>query len=314
MTQAPHFPDFFIVGAPRCGTTSLSRYFTRNPQICFSRPKEPHYFTLLDHEPSASELERDYLARCFGHYADPQRVLGEGSVSYLYLPGVIEQILRFNANARFIVIVRNPLGMLPSYHLRMQFLLQEDEPDFGKAWELEPLRARGEMIPKTCLEPRLLMYSEVAKFGVQVERLFNLAGRDRSHVIVFDDIKSDTLGVYKRVLEFIQVDYDGQTEFERRLGSQMYRHRWLQKLLFVPAQFGGKTFNTLQRSARKYNPNGTKRKTLIKRITNWNKVPTSPAPLTQQTADQVREALMPDVMHLSRLLHRDLSFWFDTDE
>ena len=311
MIQKPHFPDFFVVGAPRCGTTAFSRYLARNPQICFSRPKEPHYFTLLDHEPSPNELERDYLARCFDHYADPHRVLGEGSVSYLYMPGVIERIHRLNANSRFIVIVRNPLGMLPSYHLRMQFLLQEDEPDFGTAWGLEPLRARGEKLPKTCLDPRLLMYSEVAKFGVQVERLFNVAGRERSHVIVFDDIKTDSLGVYKRALEFLQVDYDGQTDFERRLGSQMYRHRWLQKLLFVPAQFGGKTFNTLQRGARKYNPDGTKRKTLIKRITKWNKVPHPPTPFTQQTADIVREALRPDVEHLSQLLNRDLSFWFD---
>jgi hypothetical protein len=313
MKQLPHFPDFFVVGAPRCGTTFLCRFLARNPQICFSRPKEPHYFTLLDHEPSASELERDYLARCFSHFADPHRLLGEGSVSYLYLPGVIEQIHRLNANARFIVIVRNPLEMLPSYHLRMQFLLQEDEPDFGTAWGLEALRARGEKLPKRCLDPRLLMYSEVAKFGVQVERLFNVAGRDRAHVIVFDDIKSDPLGVYKHALEFLGVDYDGQTEFERRFESQIYRHFWLQKLLFAPAKIGGKTFDTLQRSARKYNADGTKRKTIIKRITKWNKIPKSPAPLTPQVADQVRETLRSDVMHLSRLIDRDLGYWFDTD-
>ena len=47
MAKPARFPDFFLVGAPRCGTTSLSRYLAANPQVCFSRPKEPHYFALL---------------------------------------------------------------------------------------------------------------------------------------------------------------------------------------------------------------------------------------------------------------------------
>jgi hypothetical protein len=309
--QTLPFPDFFVVGAPRCGTTSICRYLARNPQICFSRPKEPHYFSRLDHDPSADELERDYLGRCFGHCAEPHQAMGEGSVSYLYLPGVLERIKHFNPEVRFIVLVRNPLAMLPSYHLRMQFLLQEDEPDFARAWELEPMRERGENVPKRCLDSRLLMYRQVAKFGVQIERLFDLVGRDRSHIVIFDDLKADTLGVYRRILEFINVDYDGQTEFERRYESQMYRYRWLQRLLFVPATSSGKTFQTLQQRARKYNPDGSKRPGFIKRVTNLNKVPMSPAPLTPQMAEVVRETLQPDVMHLSRLLDRDLSYWFD---
>jgi len=311
--QIPSFPDFFVVGAPRCGTTSLCRYLARNPQICFSRPKEPHYFARLDHDPSADELKRDYLGRNFSHFAASHKVVGEGSVSYLYLPGVIERINHFNPDARFIVLVRNPLAMLPSYHFRMQFLLQEDEPDFARAWELEPLRERGEHVPKRCLDSRLLMYSRVAKFGVQVERLFDVAGRDQAHVIVFDDLKADSLGIYRRVLEFLNVDYDGQTEFERRFGSQMYRYRWLQKLLYVPATSSGKTFETLQQRSRKYNPDGSRRPSFIKRVTKLNKVPMSPAPLTTRMAEVVRETLRPDVMHLSRLLDRDLSFWFDED-
>jgi hypothetical protein len=312
MSQFPEFPDFFVVGAPRCGTTSICRYLSRNPQICFSRPKEPHYFTQLDHDPTAEELKRNYLERNFNHFEPGHRVVGEGSVSYLYLPGVIERVNRLNPQARFVVLVRNPLAMLPSYHLRMQFLLQEDEPDFERAWKLEASREqRGENIPKRCLDPRLLLYSQVAKFGVQVERLYDVAGRERTHVIVFDDFKTDQLSAYKNLLEFLNVDYDGQTEFERRYESQMYRYRWLQQLLFVPATSDGKMFETLQQRARKYNPDGSRKPSFIKRLTKLNKVPMSPAPLTPQMSDIVRETLRSDVTHLSGLLDRDLSFWFD---
>jgi hypothetical protein len=172
----PRFPDFFVVGAPRCGTTSFCRYLARNPQICFSQPKEPHYFTQLTRDPTEVELARDYLERCFGHCTPAHRAIGEGSVSYLYLPAAIERIRRINPEARFIALVRNPLTMLPSYHLRMRFLLQEDEPDFARAWALEPARARGENVPRHCLDPRLLLYSKVAQLGAQVQTLFEIAG------------------------------------------------------------------------------------------------------------------------------------------
>ena len=180
-------------------------------------------------------------------------------MSYLYLPETLERIRRFNPDARFIALVRNPLAMLPSYHLRMRFLLQEDEPDFGRAWALEPARARGERVPRHCLDARLLRYSQVAMLGAQIERLFAVAGRDRSHVVVFDDLVADPLGVYRRALDFLGVDYDGQTQFERRYESQMYRYRWLQRMLFVPATRGGKMIDTLQRRGRKYNQDGSKR-------------------------------------------------------
>lgn len=237
--------------------------------------------------------------------------MGEGSVSYLQAPGVIERVLHFAPEARFIVQVRNPLKMLPSYHLRMQFLLQEDETDFAAAWGLEAARKRGESIPKRCLDARLLYYSEVASFGAQIERLFNLVGRERSHVIVFDDFANDTLGVYRRCLEFLGVDYDGQTKFERRFESQMYRSRWLQQVLFVPVTRGGKIIGTLQQKARKYNPDGSRKKSFFKRLTNLNKTPMSPETLSSQMIDTLRESLRPDILKLSSLLGRDLSHWID---
>lgn len=311
MQQPLKFPDFFVVGAPRCGTTSICRYLARHPEICFSRPKEPHYFSRIDHLPSQAELDRDYLERCFSHQEESHKVTGEGSVSYLYLPGAIERINQLNPDSRFIVLVRNPLTMLPSYHLRMQFLLQETEPDFDLAWDMEASRRRGENLPGTCFDSRLLMYSEAAKFGVQVERLFSVAGQKRSHVIVFDDLKSDPLGVYKGILKFLDVVYDGQTRFEQRYVSQMYRLRWLQRLLFVPATSNSKTLDTLHRRSRKYNADGSKRPSLVKRITNLNKRPTTPAPLSRKMGDTVRETLRQDVAHLASLLNRDLDYWFD---
>jgi hypothetical protein len=117
--------------------------------------------------------------------------------------------------------------------------------------------------------------------------------------------------VYKHLLDFLGVDYDGQTDFERRFESQMYRSRWFQQLLFVPATSDGKIVETLQQKTRKYNPDGSKKKSFIKSMIKLNKKPMSAEPLTPEMTDILRETLRPDIQHLSRLLNRDMSFWID---
>jgi len=309
MTRPEGFPDFFIIGAPRCGTTSLSRYLMRHPQVCFSRPKETHYFAQRRGLPSADELQRDYIDRYFGHRGANESMAGEGSVSYIHLPEAIEHILHFNPGAKFIAMVRNPRSMLPSYHQKMMFLLQENESDFDKAWALQTARAQGRKLPRTCLDPRLLDYTGVASLGAQVQRLFELVGRERAHIIVFDDFVKDTLASYRALLDFLEIDYDGQTEFERRFESQMYRFRWLQYLFFVTATRGGKYVDTLERRRRKYREDGTIRPNLVKRLTKLNKGPKKPTPLSPQMVDILREDLHDDVQLLGELLQRDLMYW-----
>jgi len=308
MTRPDRFPDFFLVGAPRCGTTALSRYLADNPQVCFSRPKEPHYFALLAPDASLDDLETTYLSRHFAHHHAGHRAIGEGSVSYLYSPHAIERILAVNPDARFIAMLRNPLEMLPSYHLRMLFILCEDVEDFAAAWRLQDARARGEHVPRHCIDARLLLYREVARYGVQIERLYRVAGRERCHVVVFDDLARDPGAVYRQVLKFIGVDDDGRTAFKRRFPSRIYRSRWLQELLYSVRSRRAHAVDTLQRTARVKQGPG-RRKSLVKRLARWNRIERRPAPLDAEMTATLRAALADDVATLSGLLGRDLRHW-----
>jgi hypothetical protein len=309
MTQPKGFPDFFVIGAPRCGTTSLCRFFAKNPQICFSRPKEPHYFARIGNLPSPGELQRGYIERYFGHRQPAHRIAGEGSVSYFYAPEAIERIRHFNPEARFIVMLRNPMSMLPSYHLKMRFLLQEDKADFATAWRLQEARARGEHVPRHCVDPRTLMYGEVVKYGAHIERVFNIAGRERTHVIVFDDFVANPLGIYRGVLGFLGVEYDGRTGFARRNESRIYRFRWLQELLYVPASRGTVTEDVARRVALKHKHGKSGKGTWMQRLAEWNRISAAPASLTREMRAVVAGYLRSDNELLGRLLRRDLSFW-----
>jgi hypothetical protein len=324
----PRFPDFFVVGAPRCGTTSLSHYLSRHPAVCFSRPKEPHYFSGLAVRGGPREHWRAEYARFFRHY-DPARHhrVGEGSVSYLYAEEALRRIRDLNPMARFVAMVRNPLEMVPSFHLRLLFLLEEDVADFAAAWELQPVRARGRRIPRLCTDPRLLQYGAVGRLGVQVERLYRIGGPDRCLVVLFDDFVHDPAAVYRRVLEFLELEDDGRTEFPRRQPSRHYRSRWLQRLLYKPpgavAELLGERIARSDHKLRRLQKQASagsrptvrrrRRKPLAKRVykdlRRWNRVVAAPAPLDPALRARLREHFAADVEKLAKILDRDLGHW-----
>ena len=300
-------PNFFIVGAPRCGTTALSTYLAQHPAICFSRPKEPHYFTQL---PALDEtrLQQDYLDRYFQHYNENHRAVGEGSVSYLYSPQVIEHILRYNPDARFIAMVRNPLDMLRSYHAQLLFTLDEDVEDFATAWALQGLRARGIRLPRTCRDPRLLQYTEVGKLGKYLEQLLSVAGHDRVFTVVYDDLAARTGQTYSEILRFLDVPDDGRQDFPRIKSSKGYRWRWLHLILKRPPAEVAKHMQAIKSAAKSKNRNSRLLRAR-KRLIELNTVGVHRDPLDPGMQRVMADTFRSDIEKLGQLLGRDLSAW-----
>ncbi len=297
-------PGCFIVGAPRCGTTAVSKALSRNPRISFSKPKEPHFF--LEPRPgvSADELRRQYLSRYHRELNPEHQAYGDGSVSYLYEPEAIRRVLAFDPRAKFIVLVRDPVEMMRSYHSRMLFQLDENEVDFARAWELQESRAAGDNLPRRCREPMLLQYAFLGRLGMHLERLFETAGRERCHVIVHDDFRDDPRAVYLRALEFMGVDDDGQVKFKRTRATSSFRSPWLQQFVMNPPPW---TFRLIAIS----NSRTLKRlKGVRKRIKSWNSSDAKPRQIfTDEVRAMLRDYFADDVGKLSGLLGRDLSGW-----
>src|SRR5262249_49831018 len=321
------FPDFFVVGAPRCGTTSLCRYLAQHPQICFSYPKEPHYFSRLEGPVDPERIRHEYLERCFAHRGPQHRLMGEGSVSYLYSAEAIEHILALGPESRFIVQVRNPFDMLRSYHLRLLFVLEEDERDFAVAWSLQAARLRGERIPRHCWDRRLLQYAEIGSLGTALERMLKRVGPERCLPIVFDDLVAGPREVYERVLRFLGIESDGRTRFPRKRGSHAWRHRWLQVLLYRPPSFVARAVNVRVPSSEEQSSErarggggpGTARRLIrsagraIRRgrlhLLRWNRIDASPEPLPVELRAEMQAVLIPEIHKLAEILGRDLSHW-----
>ena len=298
-------PSFFIVGAPRCGTTSLSRALKEHPRVSFSKPKETHYLLLTPPELSNDELRALYISLHHQELGPQHQAIGDGSVSYLYAPEAIRQALRFDRRARFIVMVRNPVDMLPSYHARMVYTLDENVTDFAQAWALQSRRAAGRDIPKRCRDPRLLQYGEVGRLGAHVERLFEMAGRERCLAIVFDDFARDPGAVYRQVLDFVGVEDDGRAKFRHKAENRGFASPWLQQFVMNPPPWAVRLVDVA---------NGAmigRMKRVRRRLKNFNTVRRERPNLQDGMRETLRDHFADDVRKLSALLGRDLSHWLD---
>jgi hypothetical protein len=291
-------PDFFIVGAPKCGTTAMATYLGRHPQIFMPVAKELHYFgSDLDwrRRPTTDE----YLS-CFAG-ADQARRIGEASAGYLYSDNAPAEILDFNRAADIVIMLREPIEMLRSYHAQALYMGFEDIEDFESALAAEADRARGRRIPPGSTAPSWLLYTRMARFAPHVERYLDAFGEDHVHITLFDDLRADTAAAYADVLRFLGCDATFVPRFpvvNARKGARISR---LQRLVRDPP--------AIVRSAGRWLlPRGARVRSR-KALYRLNSRPADLSPISDALRKRLRAEFAPDVRRLSGLIDRDLGAW-----
>jgi len=225
-----HFkPNFFILGAPKSGTTSLYAYLSDHPEIVMSNPKEPHYFS-TDIENGGIKSLDEYLA-CFDSPRGSAKAIGDASTLYLYSKVAVPEILKFNKNARFIVMLRDPSEIAFSFHQVALRVFGETETEFHHAWDLQEERAKGINLPDGCPDPQLFAYGEIAKLGLQVERLLSLVDPDAVHFVFFQDFKERTKQEFLNVLRFLGLDSSFNTKYNVHNPTRRIKYPQITKLV-----------------------------------------------------------------------------------
>ena len=295
------YPDFFIVGAPRCGTTFMYEYLDRHPAVFMSRIKEPqHFATDLD---SGSYLDSVSFMRDRSVYLDlfkearEDQIVGEASTWYLYSKDAARNIKSVNPEARIIIMLRDPAEMLYSLHGRRLYGGSENLPNFADALAAEDDRKHGLRIPPKARNITALFYREVARYGEQVDRYLSLFGRAQVHIVIFEEFRADPVAAYRATLEFLGVDRDFVPRIDV-VNAGAARRSWrLQQLLLTPL---------VVRVARLILPPPVR--PAVGRV--WDRINSRPEkrlPLDRTLAAQIREELRPDMQRLGRLIDKDVT-------
>ncbi len=296
-------PDFFIVGAPKCGTTALYHYLSEHPHVFLPEFKEPHFFAEDLNTPDHVCSEQAYL-ELFRPAGDEHRAVGEGSVWYLFSSTAARRIREFAPEAKVIVMFRSPVEMFVSLHNQAVASLYEQERDPERAWALQEARRRGEHLGELCEEPRVLQYGEVCRLGAQFERLLAVFPRARVHPILLDDLRSSPRTAYRKVLDFLQLPDDHRRAFPRINEAYQPRWRWLLKL----HQRGDRKL-LLSPAWRRLLPWLAPLRPLSRALRRHNVKTVKRTELRPPFRTKLTEFFAADIDQLARLLDRDLSAW-----
>lgn len=296
-------PDFFIVGAPKCGTTALYTYLSTHPDLFMPELKEPHYFS--SDFPTYGQIKTpEEYGQLFAD-APAHALLGEASVWYLYSEVAVSKIMALNPQAKTIVMLRNPVEMAHSLHFLLIHTLDEDIDDFAIAWERQGERAHGRQIPKHCREPKHLLYKDVCSFSAQLERLFGSVPLEQRLVLIYEEMAGDPGGTYRRVLDFLGVPDDGRTSFPRVNASASRKIGWLN----VALRTLPKRIAPIYRPAKGLlNAFGVRPGV---RLTAWNVKEQARSPLDPELRKRLAWEFAPDIDRLEALLGRSLDLWRD---
>lgn len=228
------YPDFYVVGAPKCGTTSLYEYLRQHPAIFLPRVKEPHYFG-DDLDWRSRVVPRECYA---GLYADAPLTAraGDMSVFYLVSSSAAREIYSVRPDARIVIMLRDPIKMLPSLHAQALKTGDEILTDLGAAMDAEPRRRAGdvEIAQDNPGVMEMLYYSTIACYGEQVRRYFDVFGCEAVMVVLYEDFAADTMGTLHRVFRHISVDPGFEPVLERHNEGRRIRNATLWRALKHP--------------------------------------------------------------------------------
>ena len=296
-------PNLFIVGAPKCGTTSMFDFLVQHKEVAYGIHKEPHFFN-EDHPEYRHATNLEHYLSFFDQEQSCRYVL-DASTNYFYSRAAISGILRFNDRSKIMVMLRNPIDLVVSLHSHFLFKQSETIEKLEQAWESGALRERAPEFVKKHPYPGHLSYQEAGQLGKYYLQILEVVPREQLLTVFFDDIVATPKEVIKSVCEFLELDFGPDPQFLKSNQKQNVYSRRLNKWMFYPPPWLKKLKSRLKHNLPEC---------WVQRI-DIRKLVSSKRPNPRRIDDAFRKRLAnffrEDVDLLSQLTRRNLDAWLE---
>jgi hypothetical protein len=318
------FPDFFVVGQPKCGTTALYEMLKQHPEIFMPEPKEPHFFVTDDGYAGMPETLERYLRAFHGLEADdeylslfaaasPHQRLGDGSASYLWSRNAALGIAQAQPSAKIVAILREPVSLLRSLHLQMVEVRVETEPSLRRALERETGElANGTAAPLSTAQQHQLYYADHVRYVEQLRRYFDLFPAAQILVLTYDEFRQDNAATVRKILRFLDVDDSIELGISAANPTVRVRSPRLDRLLHSVSMGRGPASARLKRQIKRVTPRRLRR--LALHTVQQRVLHADPRPADEELTQELRKRYKPEVVALSEFLDRDLVALWQYDE
>lgn len=298
-------PDFFLIGAPKCGTSALYRYLCAHPDVFDPGLKEPNFFC-SDFKTGRIASQDKYL-ELFAK-AGPERITGDGTIWNLFSEVAVADIMAARPDAKITVMLRKPSVGAQSLHSQLLYAAVEDIEDFEEAWRAQAARAKGKRIPKACTEPRFLQYGAVYRFSSQLKRVLKYVPRAQLHVAIYEEFFAEPQRHYADVLRFLGLSQNQAVEFSVVNAAKAVRSRVLARALLriAPIHAGGPLEELYAPIRPLLHKLGIHPRRLLRQA---NRKPANRIPLSAAFIGELDRFFADDVAALEEILGRSLDVW-----
>jgi hypothetical protein len=282
--------DTMIIGAQKAGTSSLAALIEQHPLVSSHRSLEVSSF-VVDSERKVVPTN-EVLAYFDSAAPDGGKLLGK-SAGTMFVRGAMERLQRYNEHCSCVVILRDPVARAASAYLYMRLTGFETERSFGAA-----LAAENERLTLAYDKFHPLAYRARGRYAEQLERVYDIVGRDRVKVVFFDDLKVEPDTVAREILQFMSLPA-GDLTFEARHENAAAKPRSASaaRLLRKPPAGVSQLASVLPRSARDR---------IRRRLLAANAAPLRAEPIDPAVVDELRAYFAPWDRRLAELLEQPL--------
>jgi hypothetical protein len=299
------WPNFFVIGAGKSGTTSLYHYLKQHPQIFMSPVKEPKYFAFAGQQlnftgpgdqrviPQTTTTSDAYLD-LFKDAGD-KPIVGEASTIYLNTGETARRMAEQVPLARLVAVLRHPADRAYSAYMHLRRDGYESLETFAAALAAEPQRIREGYYYHWHLRTR-------GYYGRQLQAFYEQFPRNQIKVYLFEDFFDQPYRVLADIFQFLGVDDSFRPDISARHNqSGIPRNQSVQNFLtrphplkewvkrFIPEHTGHRMISVMQRG-----------------------VVATPG-LAPEIRARLTEDFREDILLLQDLIQRDLSHWLSSD-
>lgn len=284
-------PNFFIVGAAKCGTTAWVEYLSRHPDVFFNSLKETQFFA-TDFPEYRQVRSLDDFLDLYAEAGDAS-VLGDASPMHLRSEAAAANIRSFDPDAKILILLREVGDFIASWHNQVLLMVPGAEEDLASAW------ARSGSVDRNApgiRNPHLVDYKSMGAFGDQVARYLELFRADQVCVAWMEDWSRNPADFYRFLRRFLGLRPHPVGEFTPVNTARRNRSRLVARLL---------TERRLVRPATRFlrwsgiGPLGVHR-----RLTRANTVEAYAVPAADDVLERIRAHYREDQQRLRTMLEQ----------
>ncbi|TXE18893.1 sulfotransferase [Psychroserpens burtonensis] len=262
--------NFLIIGSAKSATTSLSNGLALHPDICFSNPKEPQFFSKIDWRHHISEYHALFTSKA--------KLYGEGSTNYTKHPSfnknIYTDIFEYNPEMKLIYIMRHPIDRIVSHYTHTYNRGYEQLQDINEAISQNE------------------HYINTSQYATQITPYIEQFGRDRVLLLFFEDFITKPQEVLNTVYRFLDID-----QLDIDISSINSNKSFNRRVLHY-------TYDNPKTIWEKFKKVGL----IIKNYFNRDFIDSKPQ-LTQATKKHIINSVADDIRAIEKLTNRNLSKW-----